>query len=158
MQDSTRSRVAGRFAVAPMPAAPGGRHTAALGGAQLAINAFSPEAAAAWLVIEYLTRPEQMVERARIVGQFPTRTAVFDDPALAGALAIPPAQARQIVEAAVPRPVTPVYTQLSEILQIELHRALSLQTEPADALSRAASQIQALLDRAGLGRGGVVVR
>jgi multiple sugar transport system substrate-binding protein len=99
-----------------------------------------------------------MVERARIVGQFPTRTAVFDDPALAGALAIPPAQARQIVEAAVPRPVTPVYTQLSEILQIELHRALSLQTEPADALSRAASQIQALLDRAGLGRGGVVVR
>jgi multiple sugar transport system substrate-binding protein len=73
-------------------------------------------------------------------------------------LAIPPAQAREIVEAAVPRPVTPVYTQLSEILQIELHRALSLQTEPADALSRAASQMQALLDRAGLGRGGVAVR
>ena len=72
--------VAGRFAVAPMPAGPGGRPTAAFGGAQLAINAFSPEAAAAWLVIEYLTRPEQMLERAQIVGQFPTRTAVYDDP------------------------------------------------------------------------------
>jgi multiple sugar transport system substrate-binding protein len=158
MQDSAQSRVAGRFAVAPMPAAPGGRHTAAFGGAQLAINAFSPEAEAAWLVIEYLTRPEQMLERARIVGQFPTRTGVFDDPALAEALAIPPAQAREIVEAAVPRPVTPVYTQLSEILQIQLHRALSRQVEPGPALARAASEMQALLDRVGLGRGGVAVR
>jgi multiple sugar transport system substrate-binding protein len=157
MQDSAQSRVAGRFAVAPMPAAPGGRHTAAFGGAQLAINAFSPEAEAAWLVIDYLTRPEQMLERARIVGQFPTRTAVFDDPALAEALAIPPAQARDIVEAAVPRPVTPVYTQLSEILQIQLHRALSRQAEPGPALARAASEMQALLDRVGLGRGGVAV-
>ncbi len=158
MQDSAQSRVAGRFAVAPMPAAPGGRHTASFGGAQLAVNAFSPEAEAAWLVIDYLTRPEQMLERAKVVGQFPTRTAVYDDPALAEALAIPPAQAREIVEAAVPRPVTPVYTQLSEILQIQLHRALSRQAEPGPALARAASEMQALLDRVGLGRGGVAVR
>jgi multiple sugar transport system substrate-binding protein len=158
MQDSADSRVAGRFAVAPMPAGPGGRHTAAFGGAQLAINAFSPEAEAAWRVIDYLTRPEQMLERAEIVGQFPTRTGVYDDPALADALAIPPLQARQIVEAAVPRPVTPVYTQLSEMLQIQLHRALSGQAEPAAALDRAASEMQALLDRVGLGRGAVARR
>jgi multiple sugar transport system substrate-binding protein len=158
MQDSADSRVAGRFAVAPMPAGAGGRHTAAFGGAQLAINAFSPEAEAAWRVIDYLTRPEQMLERAEIVGQFPTRTGVYDDPALAEALAIPPAQAREIVEAAVPRPVTPVYTQLSEMLQIQLHRALSGQAEPAAALARAASEMQALLDRVGLGRGAVARR
>ena len=48
MQDSAESRVAGRFAVAPMPAAPGGHPTAAFGGAQLAINAFSTEPEAAW--------------------------------------------------------------------------------------------------------------
>jgi multiple sugar transport system substrate-binding protein len=158
MEDTAESRVAGRFAVAPMPAAPGGRPTAAFGGAQLAINGFSPEAPAAWLVIEYLTRPEQMLERAQVVGQFPTRKAVFDDPALADALEIPPAQARQIIEAAVPRPVTPVYTQLSEILQIQLHRALSRQAEPADALARAAAEMQQLLDRVGLGRGAVAGR
>jgi multiple sugar transport system substrate-binding protein len=158
MQDSAASRVAGRFAVAPMPAAAGGRPTAAFGGAQLAINAFSPEADAAWAVIDYLTRPEQMLERAQVVGQFPTRTALYDDPALAEALPIPPAQARAIIEAAVPRPVTPVYTQLSEILQIQLHRALSRQVEPAAALARAAGEMQELLDRVGLGRGGVAAR
>ena len=158
MQDTTESSVAGKFAVAPMPAGPGGRPTAAFGGAQLAINAFSPEAEAAWLVIEYLTRPEQMLERAQIVGQFPTRTSVFDDPALADALQIPPEQAREIIEAAVPRPVTPVYTQLSEILQIQIHRALSRQVEPEAALTRAATEMQELLDRAGLGRGAVAAR
>jgi multiple sugar transport system substrate-binding protein len=158
MGDTAESKVAGRFAVAPMPAGPGGHPTAAFGGAQLAINAFTPEAEAAWLVIEYLTRPEQMLERAQVVGQFPTRTGVYDDPALADALEIPPARAREIIEAAVPRPVTPVYTQLSEILQIQLHRALSRQAEPADALARAAAEMQELLDRVGLGRGAVAGR
>ena len=109
-------------------------------------------------MIEYLTRPEQMLERAQVVGQFPTRTGVYDDPALADALEIPPARAREIIEAAVPRPVTPVYTELSEILQIQLHRALSRQAEPADALARAAAEMQELLDRVGLGRGAVAGR
>jgi multiple sugar transport system substrate-binding protein len=151
MADSAASRVAGRYAVAPMPAEPGGRPTAALGGAQLAINANSAHPDAAWAVIEYLTRPEQMLERARGVGQFPTRPAMYDDPALAQALAIPPAQARAIIEHAVPRPVTPVYTQLSDILQSYLHRALTRQQEPAAALAQAAKEMQVLLDRVGLG-------
>lgn len=151
LQDTAASRVAGRYAVATMPAAPGGRPTATLGGAQLAINANSDHPEAAWAVIEYLTRPEQMLERARVVGQFPTRPALYDDPALARALTIPPAQAREVIEHAVPRPVTPVYTELSEILQIDLHRALTRQQEPAAALAHASREMQALLDRVGLG-------
>jgi multiple sugar transport system substrate-binding protein len=154
MQDSTASRVAGRYAVAVMPAGPGGRGTAALGGAQLAINVNSAHPEAAWRVIRYLTEPAQMLERAEGVGQFPTRPALYDDPALAQALSMPPAQARAVIEHAVPRPVTPVYTQLSDILQVYLHRALTRQQEPAEALRRAAAEMQALLDRSGLGQGG----
>ena len=156
MADSAQSRVAGRYAVAPMPAAAGGHPTASLGGAQLAINANSPNPDAAWKVIEYLTRPAQMLERARVVGQFPTRPALYGDPALAEALLVPPAQARAVIEAAMPRPVTPVYTELSEILQIDLHRALTRQSEPAAALRHAAREMQALLDRVGLGQGAPV--
>jgi multiple sugar transport system substrate-binding protein len=159
MNDTASSRVAGRYAVAPMPAAPGGQPTAALGGAQLAISAFSPHPEAAWAVVDYLTRPEQMLERARVVGQFPTRTALYHDPRLPHALEVPVDQALAVVEHAVPRPVTPVYTQLSEILQVQLHRALTRQTEPAVALSIAARAMQELLDRAGLGEGaGVAAR
>ena len=150
MQDSAQSRVAGRFAVAPMPAAPGGRPTAALGGAQLAINAHSDHPDAAWALIEYPARsPAQMLERARVVGQFPTRPALYDEPELARALADPARRTRaQIIERAVPRPVTPVYTELSEILQIHLHRALTGSRARA-ALGSAAREMRALLDDAG---------
>lgn len=156
MNDSSASRVAGKYAVAPMPGAEGGHPTAALGGAQLAINANSPHPDAAWALVEYLTRPEQMLERARVVGQFPTRRALYDDPRLRDALQVPAAEARAVIERAVPRPVTPVYTQLSELLQVQLHRALTRQVEPAAALRVAAGAMQKLLDRAGLGAGAPV--
>ena len=65
-------------------------------------------------------------------------------------LPVPPAEARRIIAHAVPRPATPVYTQLSGILQIHLHRALTGQSGPEAALAAAASEIRGLLLRAGL--------
>ncbi|MFN2397075.1 MAG: ABC transporter substrate-binding protein [Gemmatimonadaceae bacterium] len=147
MNDPVQSRVAGRFTVAPMPAAPGGRSTAALGGNQLAINANTESAEAAYRLIAYLTAPEQMLERATAVGQYPTRHALYDDGRLGTALATPVDQARRAIESATPRPVTPIYTELSEILQIELHRALVRQAEPEEALRSAARRINVLIDR-----------
>jgi multiple sugar transport system substrate-binding protein len=144
LRDQNQSRVAGRFAVAAMPRA-GGRSAATLGGAQLAINARSRRPADAWALIAYLTAPEQLLERAASTGQFPSRRSVYEEEALASALAIAPAHARAIIERAVPRPVTPVYTQLSAILQIHLHRALTRQEAPAAALSSAARQMRTLL-------------
>ncbi len=150
MQDTAQSRVAGLFAVAAMPPADGGAPTAALGGQQLAINARTDHPEAAYQLIAYLTAPEQMLERAHAAGQYPARVALYDDPRLTGALPVPAVVARKIIERAVARPVTPVYTQLSQLLQVWLHRALTGQAEPASALRAAASEMRALLDRAGL--------
>ena len=153
MSDSAQSRVAGKFAVSPMPAsgaASNGHSTAALGGAQLAINAYAGHPAAAYRLIAYLTAPEQMLERSQAVGQYPTRPALYDDARLRGAVAIPLDNARRAIESATPRPVTPIYTELSEILQIELHRALVRQAEPRDALNSAAERINALIERTGM--------
>lgn len=152
--DSAASRVAGRFAASPMPATAEGSPTATLGGAQLAINAHSREPAQAYALIEFLTSPEQMLERARVAGQFPTRPALFEGDELAHALAIPPADAARVIERATPRPVTPVYTELSQILQVHLHRALAGQATPASALRSAAQQIRELLEKTELGVGG----
>jgi multiple sugar transport system substrate-binding protein len=152
MSDKANSRVAGKYAVSPMPAAGGGvgHSTASLGGGQLAINAYSESPDAAYRLIEYLTAPEQMLERAQAVGQYPTRPALYDDARLRTALAIPLDQARRAIESATPRPVTPIYTELSEILQIELHRTLVRQAEPQEALNSAASRINTLIDRTGM--------
>ena len=152
MSDTSQSRVAGKFAVSPMPASGegNGHSTAALGGSQLAINAYTESPDAAYRLIEYLTAPEQMLERAQAVGQYPTRPALYHDPRLRSAIAIPLDDARRAIESATPRPVTPIYTELSEILEIELHRALVRQAEPQDALNSAASRINALIERTGM--------
>jgi multiple sugar transport system substrate-binding protein len=155
MSDTSQSKVAGKFAVSPMPAsatAPNGHSTATLGGAQLAINAYTESPAAAYKLIAYLTAPEQMLERAQAVGQYPTRSALYGDARLRGAIAIPLDNARRAIESAMPRPVTPIYTELSEILQIELHRALVRQVEPQEALNSAAARINALIERTGMRR------
>ena len=63
---------------------------------------------------------------------------------------MPPDDARRIIDKAIPRPVTPVYTELSGELQIHLHRALTDQEQPDEALALAAGQLRAILNRAGL--------
>jgi multiple sugar transport system substrate-binding protein len=153
MSDTSQSKVAGKFTVSPMPAsgtAPNGHSTAALGGAQLAINAYTDHPAAAYKLIAYLTAPNQMLERAQVVSQYPTRPALYSDPRMRGTIGIPLENARRAIESATPRPVTPIYTELSEILQIELHRALVRQVEPQEALNSAAARINALIERTGM--------
>ena len=150
LQDGSRSRVENRFAVAPFPADEDGRPTAALGGAQLAVNANSANPALAWALVTFLTAPEQMLERARRAAQLPSRRSLYDTAALAEALPIPLHQVRQALDAAAPRPVTPVYTEISEILQVRLHRALTGQEPPDAALRAAAREIRTLLARSGL--------
>ena len=140
------SRVAGKFAVAPMPAAPGGASTATLGGSALAINAFTEHPDAAWRLVDFLCAPDQMLERSRL-GGYPPRRALYDDPRLADVIPIPVALARSIVERAAARPATPIYSQLSELLQIDLHRALSGQAAPDQALHDAARAMNALVER-----------
>ncbi|MGA7614778.1 MAG: ABC transporter substrate-binding protein [Thermoanaerobaculia bacterium] len=150
LSDREKSSVAGRFAVMPLPAAPGGHATSALGGSELAINSASPHPDAAWTLVSYLTAPEQMLERASVVGQIPARRSLFSDPRLREALGPSPEMLLPVVDAAVPRPVTPIYSQLSDVLQIHLHRALSGQSRPGDALRAAAAKMRQIIRRSGL--------
>jgi multiple sugar transport system substrate-binding protein len=149
LQDSEQSKVAGRVAIAPMPAMPGGRPTAALGGAALAVNAHTEHPDKALELIEFLTASEQMLERAEHLGQLPPRSALYDDPRLGRALGRPAGPLRQILEAARPRPVTPYWTELSQILQIHLHRALTAQEPEARALQAAAREMRVVLTEGG---------
>ncbi len=154
LQDRASSAVAGRVAVSRFPAADGGRPAAALGGAQLAINRQSGEPELADALIRFLTEPEQMLERARVAAQLPSRRSMYATGALAAALPLPVGDVRDVLDAAVTRPVTPVYSELSELLQVRLHRALTRQQTPAAALQDAAREIRALLERSGLSAAG----
>ncbi|HVR44108.1 MAG TPA: ABC transporter substrate-binding protein [Thermoanaerobaculia bacterium] len=150
LSDPADSAVAGRFEVAPIPAAPGGRPAAALGGAQLAINRWSAQPDAAWRLVAFLTAPEQMLERAGATSQYPARASLYGSARLDAALGTDSSRVRAILDAAVPRPVTPVWSEMSEAIQIELHGALAGRRESAEALVRANRACEAILARAGL--------
>jgi len=133
------SPVAGRVGVAPLPrgAGPGGHHTAALGGQQLAVSAYSEHPEAAADLVAYLTGMEEQRRRA-VVGAFnPTLPALYEDPAVLGANPFL-ADLYEAVAAAVPRPSSiagPLYNELSSAVWTAAHRTLSGEAPATAALA-----------------------
>jgi ABC-type glycerol-3-phosphate transport system substrate-binding protein len=114
------------------------------------VNAFSEDRDVAYALIDYLLQPTQLLERARVTGEYPPYPEMYETQALGDALKMNPGDARRVIEGAVARPATPVYTELSEVLQIALHRALTDQQDARAALREAAASMREILDRAGL--------
>lgn len=120
-----RSIVAGRVGVAPLPGTISGRHAAALGGWLYGISASSQHPEEAWALIEFLSGEAMQRRFAQEAGIAPSRTALFSDPDL---LAASP-QLRNhlaILQAATPRPRSPIYPALSHLLQRYFSRALAV--------------------------------
>lgn len=133
----------GRVGVAPMPHADGAGHRSAacLGGWNLMISRYSEHPQAAWRFASFITSFDEQRRRFIEASQLATRIAPYHD---ATVLAAHP-QADDllaVLELARPRPVTPYYSKLSDILQIELHRAITGELAPQDALAGAAAQIR----------------
>jgi multiple sugar transport system substrate-binding protein len=137
----------GHIGYIPFPPAPGGSPSSALGGEMLAINAKSSHAAAAWELIQYLTSVGVMVSRAEASGDPPAKAAAYTN-----ALYAKDPQFRAIkalAADAAPRPVSPVYPQISSDLQSTLSAVFANQIKPAQALSQAGPAIKALAAKAG---------
>ncbi len=151
LSNGADSKVRGRFGVFPVPpATPSGAATAALGGADLALNRHSEHPELAAELLAFLTAPTQTLERAAATGAWPANRSVYDRPELAQALEFPAEDARRLVESATARPVTPLYAELSGILQRHLHRALAQGEEPAIALETAAREMRRRQTEVGL--------
>lgn len=132
------SPVRGKVGYAPLPTVSGVPGSGALGGWQLVLNARTPKwkRKAAVALIAHLTSADANLRLATGYARNPARRAVYSDPRLA-AQAPYIAGLLPIVERARPRPVTPYYLLLSEVLQGEFSAALAGIREPAEALARA---------------------
>jgi multiple sugar transport system substrate-binding protein len=139
------SPVRGKVGVAPLPTRDGRPGAGALGGWHLAVNAHVPperrEAAAR--LVRHLTSLEANRVMALRYARNPPRRDAYADPALReGAPFI--AGLLPAVEAARPRPVTPYYTLLADILQGEFSAAVAGLRPPEAALARAQAQVDHL--------------
>lgn len=124
------------------PKTPGGKPGAALGGEMLAINANSAHAAAAYKLIEYLTTSSVQVARAVATGDPPALPSAYTSALYSKAPIFE--KVKVLNTFAEPRPVSPEYLKISEILQEALSSVYANSASPSNALSSAASQINSL--------------
>ena len=123
--DQQRSLVAGKVGMMPLPAFPGGKGAAALGGWQLGISRFSRHAELAWRFVAFMTGQTMQKRIALATGRAPTRVALYDDPELKDK--VPYLKSfLETFKQAVPRPITPVYVPLSNIMQRYFSSVLAL--------------------------------
>lgn len=132
------------FAVEPLPTFAGGKPASVLGGYNLGISSYSKNPGAALSFIDYATAPAAQ-KTFFIKSSLPAVLAnVYSDPAVVKAQPFAP-ELLKAVQNGQSRPVSPVYTQISEAIYKNVYSALSSGTSPSSALSTAQSQITAAL-------------
>jgi multiple sugar transport system substrate-binding protein len=138
--------VANKTGWAPFPN-PTGTPQASLGGDDLIVNARSTHQAAAWEFIKFLTSDQAQIARAIAAGDPPAVRSAYTAKLYAAAPYFQQEQA--VFKVATPRPVTPVYTQISSQLQTMISSVLSGQVTPSAALSSTAPTVKQLQATAG---------
>jgi len=139
-----QSKIKGKFAVAPLPAFEGGGKAGILGGHNLVISAFSKNPKGAVALIDYLTGEKAEIRDAAKYSLAPVLTSVYDNAEVKKALPFSD-ELKQAVQQAKSRPVSPVYSQVSQAIYKNVNKALSGQQSPQDALKNADSQINSAL-------------
>jgi multiple sugar transport system substrate-binding protein len=139
-QKGADTKVAGKVGVVTLPAMPGGESVSCMGGWNWAVSAFGRQKPAAVKLVRWLSSPNVSKQLA-IRGSFhPAFTAVYEDPQV---LAAVPwfKEALPVVASARPRPVTPVYKQVSDALRINTNTVIAGVKTPAQALDEIENRI-----------------
>jgi len=139
------SKIADTFDIATFPGFAGNEGAGVLGGYNLGISAYSKNPEGSLAFIEFATKPDQQKIMATEASLPPTVSATYDDPAVKKALPFA-AELKSAIEQAKPRPVSPVYPQISEAVYNNVYDALQGNTSPDSAASKMNDQIQKALE------------
>jgi trehalose/maltose transport system substrate-binding protein len=145
LAQSADSPVRGRVGIALLPrGGDDGRHSATLGGQQLAVSRYSAHPELAADLVMHLTSREEQKRRAALGSFNPTIPDLYDDPGIAEAVPVI-AQLREILDHAVPRPSTVTgadYNRVSAAIFDAVHRVLSGRAEAEDSLARLERELE----------------
>ena len=138
-----QNKVYGKFGIAALPG-PEGMGSSSLGGANLAISAYSQHQRTALDFIKYmtnLTNERQMLEK----GSFPpVWTRLYTDKSLIRSYPYLPVL-EQAINSARPRPAITNYDQASLAISSTVYEALTQQKQPQQALTEMAGQLTQII-------------
>lgn len=138
------SLVKGKVGVSILPRFPGHQSSPTLGGWHLGINSYSDHPAEAERFVEFLTSYESQKTLSLAIGYKPTLKALYKDPDMTRAQPFT-ASLYEVFEHASPRPITPYYMMISQVIQPEFSAVISGIKEPEEALKSAREQIEHIL-------------
>jgi multiple sugar transport system substrate-binding protein len=139
------SKIGDDFAVTTFPEYGGNPGAGVLGGYNLAISAYSENPEGALAFANFATSPEAQVIQASKASLPAVLTEVYSDPQVTKALPFAD-ELLQAVEQAKPRPVTPVYPQVSEAIYNNVFAVLQGDMSPDEAATTMNDEIQQALE------------
>jgi multiple sugar transport system substrate-binding protein len=139
------SPVRGKIGVTTLPSFPGKPSASTLGGWQLGVNRHSAHPEAAEKLVRFLTSPEAQKAMALTIGYKPTRKSLYRDgdlireqPFIAGLY--------NVFITARPRPVSPYYMMITQVMQPEFSAAISGIKTPEEALRSVQLHVQHIIE------------
>ncbi|MEQ8372338.1 MAG: extracellular solute-binding protein [Roseibium aggregatum] len=139
--DPKESKVAGKVKVAPAPGVEGKSTASSVNGSMgLGIPANSPHADEAWAYISFLTQKDVQDNYAKL--SLPIWKASYSEPKVIEGQEDLIAAAKESIAVMYPRPLVPSYTEVSDILQKNIHQVLLGQASVDDALEAAADRVK----------------
>ena len=145
---SDSSAVKGRIGVTTMVAEPGASPAATLGSWGFSLLRGSQHQQSTAEAIRALTSSQAQRDRFLQQGYTPTEASLFEDPELLEASPVL-TQLKEALAIAVPRPITPLYAQMSDLLQRQLSGVLTEKRDPDQAMEQLQGATITLLRSAG---------
>ncbi|MEO0563713.1 MAG: extracellular solute-binding protein [Chloroflexota bacterium] len=140
LDNPERSAIGGQWGFTQNPAQPNGTPTGATGGFAFAANPFSDTPEATRIVLEVIASEEVQRGFALAWGPVQYYDGLYEDTEVAAAN--PNSELLgEVLPSAAPRPQSTSYSQLSQIIQDEVHAALTGGKSPADALNDACARV-----------------
>jgi multiple sugar transport system substrate-binding protein len=139
------SKIGKEFEITTFPGYAGNEGAGVLGGYNLAISAYSKNPEGSLAFINFATQPEQQVVQASEASLPAVLTEVYSDPTVEKAMPFA-ADLLKAVEQAQPRPVSPVYPQISEAIYNNVYAALQGDASPDEAASQMNEDIQKAIE------------
>jgi len=140
-----KSKIGKNFDIANFPGFSGQQGAGVLGGYNLGISAYSKNPEGALAFIEFATKADQQKIQVTEASLPAVVASVYDDPEVKKAMPFAD-QLRTAIEQAQPRPVSPVYPQISEAVYNNVYDALQGKTSPDEAASKMNDEIQKALE------------
>jgi len=136
------SKVAGKFAVAPLPGLTG-PGVSTLGGHDYGISKFAKNKATAVEFIKFMVSKERQLANLQATSQAPTWAELYDDPALTSKFPYLPVL-KQSIEKAKKRPEAVKYQEVSTAIQEAAYSAISMKTPSETALKDLQGKLEEL--------------